>query len=340
MESRYRHLASLTLLGLAFSVVSCDQVGSLQQGRDARFEELASRFQSRSGVSREVLTYSDTEYEALFSREVARIPRLRGLDGTTYVPVSLDDLDQIYLEATADLPNLDNPSQSDLSVIAQDFEGATSAEIEANLDDVRAVYYAAVRHEVFQQGLLRLNRAQTCRTGTYAVPTYPDNCLNPQEYGLLIQFGEMISGTRKATNEALAYSSQYGKSADGHQGNSLQHSIWNYLIAFHTSAPNTSFLLGGHRSTSSAVKWSKKFTDAHENGAPAPSDSRHTAMDFHNNREGRNYFESVCKFKDSKISCSPDGGVYKAFKGRTDRAVKFSKTRDLDRLTGKLVYFN
>ncbi|SOD02434.1 hypothetical protein SAMN05216486_10362 [bacterium JGI 053] len=315
-------LTACVLLG---GVAACSDahspVETTPQVRTYSRSELLQKIRDAGRISIEAVSSSEAEIAGHYGHSL---------------PLGDDDFLLVIESVQASNPDFGHLSEADLERISRDFAGLERQEIIANLESIRDLYVAKMRSEVLSTAIedARLG----LRGNRIAVPGSPrwNYSPNSSELTLLATHPQLAIGTKSAANDAQQWAGEYGVSNDGYQGNALQHSAWNVLIAKNTS--------GWFTTVDDALDWAKKFTDAHEYGAPLPSEARHRSMDLHNNNEGRSVFRANATRTYSKIwgwqIKSSDVGIFKSLLWtRTDGAVKFTTDSQLKSLSGSLVFF-
>ncbi|MDY8137140.1 DUF6973 domain-containing protein [Aquimarina sp. 2201CG5-10] len=133
----------------------------------------------------------------------------------------------------------------------------------------------------------------------------------------------LINPTLKATKSTMAIcNTLYGTIHHGNgKENAFRHALWNILICQNTYSSTKSEL--------KSVKWAKKITDLHEK--LAPNKPLEEAMDLHNNRKGREYFE--------ELKSSSEEEIIAFLSAKTEKAEKIMMLKEIEN-KNELVYLS
>ncbi|MDR5591438.1 DUF6973 domain-containing protein [Christiangramia sp. SM2212] len=139
--------------------------------------------------------------------------------------------------------------------------------------------------------------------------------------GVFIRKPFLIVPTYKGTRNTIHTCNDcFGKSHHGdNRANAFRHALWNYMICEQV------YRISG--SVDSAMEWSKKITDLHEDLSPNSDLAR--AMDLHNNRIGRKFFAEKIEIELNHIQ---------EFRLMSQKAVKISSLEDIKMIKNELVY--
>lgn len=298
------------------------------------YKELVS-INKISNFSNDVLYYTDSMYLS----ELSSNNKLKS--GDSFYPITLSDMAELVEPILKEYPNFDSLTFQDLEIVEQDFPTLTQSDIETNIDGIELVYDAVGKYKLYQKADSFLRKNIKGKRKSYT-NWYPYD-LSSQELSLLISHPRLIDGTNMAREQAGRYAQEYFPTLAGwkDKADAFRHTIWNTLIAKHTSKRFT--LIGD------AVDWAKKFTDAHESGHPG-GDENDVAMDYHNNNEGREYFREIAtkeRVKDywlagwhyKNVIRTPENSTIKfEVFWRAIMGAKFFDKSELPNWNGRLVY--
>jgi hypothetical protein len=186
-----------------------------------------------------------------------------------------------------------------LQKVQRDFPGLSQKQIMEKFLLIKELYRRARRHEVLQALRSYLNGDNVYQMD---VPVRVDNLDVPMEdcdhyfdfvnlckdeIDLILLFPEYVPYVDQAKEDAAAFDREYfGYQTNLTKSNCFRHALWNALMAKYISI-NESYI-------SLVLSFAKSFADAHESCCPDNDDK---VLDLHNNREGRDYFESVAEEK-------------------------------------------
>lgn len=142
--------------------------------------------------------------------------------------------------------------------------------------------------------------------------------------GIMIRNPLYVFPTLIATKQTLQIcDSLYGRSHHAHgRANAFRHALWNILIAQR--------IYRIRKSVKKSIAWAEKITDLHEE--LSSNNPLEKAMDLHNNRVGRSYFE--------KLKTSSEEQVITFLKNKVLRAIKVANLDDIKRSVNELVYIS
>ena len=107
----------------------------------------------------------------------------------------------------------------------------------------------------------------------------------------------------------------------GHnKANAFRHAFWNLLIAKKCARFS--------KNRESVINWAKKITDWHEEFSP--NEKMAEAMDYHNNKIGRNVY---CEIGDKKIN-----EIVEIMKLSLEKAIKVETVSEMEKYPEQLVY--
>lgn len=280
----------------------------------------------------EAMKYTLEDYKIILNSSNSRIVR-----GDDFYNISLEDMSSIInsIEEEKEYPNFSKikDEQELFSILKNDFPEITEDKIINSFDKIKEIYAQQERYDFFQK-IKNFEAQSIIKGGDYPGGTYSD------EFWLLFWNPWQIGPTEKAAKDAIKYTvEEYGENGWGNQSDAMRHSLWNVLIACY---------VGG--SKSERINWAKKYTDAHETGAlkwlQANNQTIHewdNPMDYHNNAEGRNYFNVSAKEKQvwwwKEVTPPGVDSAKKAMRDKSRSALKFGQINQLSGLRGHLVYY-
>jgi len=132
----------------------------------------------------------------------------------------------------------------------------------------------------------------------------------------------LVFPTLNATKKTMQISSDlYGKAHHKNgPANAFRHAMWNVLIA---KAAFRKF-----QNVEKSIAWAEKVTDLHEK--LAPNSPLETAMDLHNNKMGRLFFEEILELSEEKM--------INLLQKRAENAQKVTKTSEIEVFKKELVF--
>jgi len=299
--------------------------------------DLIAKMVMPQGIPKDAITYTVGDYKTL----VKTInPVLSANLDTKVNVIDIVLLDKATDEVDAKYPVFeDSLTSTTIDMIRATFPEVNDSSLTTHIDTIVGLYDAVKKYDL----LVTLNNYVESNGLGKAADYYPGG-LNSQEFWLLFWNMRMLSGTVDATVDARDFTSDeypdeilWLTPADA-----FRHSIWNALIAKYTG--------NKHTTVSSAVNWAEDFTDAHENGGPEPADALDNPMDFHNNEEGRSYFEDVGYRKRIKwfwffgwhykyvVKAPAASTMNNAVADRVDDGTIFTAISELDDLEGTMVW--
>jgi hypothetical protein len=265
-------LFALLLLALGGCADSTDTITSSSRLRAFTEAELAARMSAAAHVPEEVLSPdADSKFSARYQRTFGALKR--GGDNIPRLPLTLDEAMAIAGSVVARNPDAFAPTERDYARISRDFGGLTLPEIDTNIEGIRRLYEAKLRHETLAQ----MERQLALPRGPAVGPSFVTSC----EAWYIANFPARSWDTKRAADDAARFTvSYYGVDQDQVRGNAFKHAVWNALIPVYTGK----YFL----SIEGAMDWAKRITDAHECGSSGLA----TAMDYHNNAQGRNFIRN------------------------------------------------
>jgi len=283
----------------------------------------------KKSIPESALTLSIADYRSMLGNSS------KGLQGEEGYTVSIESLNVLAreIESENSFPSFYDLSRidRDIEIIQGDFPNLRKEEIAPNIEKIKAFYAQEARWALYER-LRRFEPGVSPKAGDYPGGT------NSQEFWLLFANLWHIIPTYDAKIQAEAYTAElFPKNVWGepylNRADAFRHSTWNALICKN---------VGGTKAERMA--WATTFTDAHENGSPPPTDIRDNAMDFHNNLEGRKYFdyastESWFLFIVT-VTC-PENETIKNFEyWKANTAHFFTDNGQLPGMVDDLVYFS
>jgi hypothetical protein len=234
--------------------------------------ELVSRLSSATDVPEDVLSPAgDTRFSARYQKTFGAPGR--GGDSVPPVPLTLDEAMAIAGSVVARNPDAFAPTERDYARISQDFGGLTRAEVDTNVESIRQLYEAKLRHET----LLEMEQRMALPRGPAAGALSVTRC----EAWYIANFPARSWDTKRAADDAARFTvSYYGADLDQVRGNAFKHAVWNALIPVYTGKYFVTI--------DAALDWAKRIADAHECGSTGLA----TMMDYHNNAQGRNFIHN------------------------------------------------
>ena len=335
-----RSLKIIISLGLFvfLGISSCQklEVDELREARSIDFSQL--------GVKHNY----DTPLEALdFEEEDLKDLYLSKLGGESS-RLSFEEMEYPTLEEVAALeeenlkkyPDFNEMADEDVEWIKRDFPTLSEQEIAENIEAISEYYMQNLRYDLvvdLAEGAGELRRAY----GDY----YPYK-LCSKEFWFLVWRPTAAIQINKAKSDAYEYADEFYPDMGGWQTkkDAFRHAIWNVLIA--------KYYGGKKKSIHKGVNMARRISNLHEecNAERDDAEDWDMEMDYHNNRVGRDYFESVAKiktkrrrfwFKKKWLECPSNSVLKTEIKNRSDRAYKASKDVNAVRRVSnaRLVYF-
>lgn len=224
------------------------------------------------------------------------------------VVCTLDEIAAAAKTVNAFYPNLSNLRKNKpgsnafkrvLEKVQGDFPGLSQRQIMENFLLIKELYRRARRHEV-----LRALRSYFSGDNVYHIKVpkrmeeYTDEevalpqsdqyyGLCAEEIALLLLFPEYVLPIQYASDDTTAFDHEFfGQQTSLTKSNAFRHAVWNALMARNISAYESYISI--------VLSFVEAYANAHES---CYEDNDDKVLDLHNNREGRDYFESKAEEK-------------------------------------------
>ena len=230
-------------------------------------------------------------------------------------------------------------SERDILLIQNDFNGIDELTIYENIEVIDSFYTALIRFDLVDT-LAKYNPSNLKSTSGYN-----DYDVSFAEKWALLWHPRMVKPTLNATNKATELTKKKFPEINKHfqtQAYAFRHAIWNALIAKYAGDSKNKI--------DKCVDWAKKFTDKHEEGGTKPTGwtdeefAFDQAMDYHNNKIGRDYFKSVAWtdkrkwYQPTRVKAPSEDDMANAIFDKTKVAKLVSSKLSISSYPSNLVY--
>ena len=279
----YRSGAAAILTGLFLLVGACDQTTT---GKEAlSLTELQGQFVMEGDVPEEALAYGESDYARLTEQYMSADSESVG--PSSFTGLRAENVAELAEQIEARFPSFETIDANLFERVQQDMPELSRETISDNISIIEGIYEAQAAY-LMHVGLIEMVNASSSATrfassGGGGQDVYW-GVISSKEARLLARNPILAPGWAKAVADAQLAAKGYG-AKDGEKGNAFKHALWSALIATYASP--------FYKRISDCNDWANLMTDAHESGFPPSVDPRDNAMDYHNNREGRDYFKTI-----------------------------------------------
>jgi hypothetical protein len=252
--------------------------------------------------------------------------------------ITLEEMDNLVTSVLIHYPNTDSLTERDIEIIQNDFNGIDEIKIYENIDVIDSFYNALIRYDYVD------TLSKHYSLNLKSTNDYLGYDVSKAEFWALVWHPRLVKPTRSATDKAIELTGQYfpGQAAWRTKADAFRHAIWNALIAKYVGDKKNKI--------DECVDWAKKFTDKHEEGAERPADMTQEdfdfdkAMDYHNNKIGRDYFKSVAWtdkrkwYQPTRVKAPSETTMADAIFEKTKVAKKVSSKSQINSYPSNLVY--
>ena len=323
------------IITIALFLTSCEKESTVHIVPDSvdKLDYHGLNVRMPDSYNSEILTYELSDLQSIFNSN--RENSLKKSSSEFFI--TFDELDDLALSVINKYPNTDSLSQTDINLIKEFFIDIDDLTIFENIDLI----------EDFFESLMRYDYVDTLSKYTplqLKSSKYLGYDVSRAEFWALVWHPKLVNSTRKATEKANELTTQYfpNQSAWQTKADAFRHAMWNALIAKYVGAQKNSI--------DKCVKWAKKFTDKHEEGGEKPDDwtdeefKFDNAMDYHNNKIGRDYFKTVAWedkrkwYQATRVKAPSDKVMADAIFDKTKSAKKVSNRSQISLYPSNLVY--
>jgi len=252
--------------------------------------------------------------------------------------ITLEEMDVIANSIIDKYPDLYNLTDTDIETIQNDFNGINEITISENIELIDSFYNALIRFEFVDT----LSKYTPSKLKSYS--DYFGYDVSSAEFWALVWHPRLVNSTMKATNKTIELTGNKfpNQGAWRNKADAFRHAIWNALIAKYVGDQKNSI--------DKCIEWAKLFTDKHEEGSVKPADMTDEdfefdhAMDYQNNKIGRDYFKSVawtekkCWLCSTVVLAPSDETISDAIYNKTTVAKKVASKSEINSFPNYLVY--
>lgn len=287
----------IQLTVILFGLMSNSSIVYAQIDKSVMWQQLAA---SRN-VPTSALDMKIPRYREVFEEQSITSPPLaRRLAGGEYY-FQWRDIDNVLDGVIQNYPNFRDKSAA-MAFIENEFPNLSANEIFENRVLIQKLYEDALRHELYEKFIQQMEISPpllktTSQAGT-CDKAYQNGTLTEEEFWLLISHPFLIDGSKTAVALSVSWTEELFPNTRTYmdKGDAYRHAALGALVC---SENGNEF-----RTIGDCLAFSQRLTDAHEIGTAQEcqdvlGDARDDAMDYHNNRIGRNYVRSVAKVENA-----------------------------------------
>lgn len=285
------------------------------------------------GYNSDIIAYELSDLQKIFYSKSHTLLK----SSPSEIFLTFDELDDLAMCVLDKYPNTDSLATEDIYLIKKFFIDIDELTIYENIDIIEDFFETLIRYDYVDT--LAKYTPTTLKSSNYF-----GYDVSKAEFWALVWHPGLINPTKKATEKANELTAKYfpNQSAWQTKADAFRHAIWNALIAKNVGEKKNS--------VNKCVEWAKKFTDKHEEGGTKPqgwTDAEFefdNAMDYHNNKIGRDYFKTVAWedkrkwYQATRIKAPSETDMANAIFNKAEVAKKVTSKAQINSYPSFLVY--